>query len=185
MIDLDVYLNAPAVPTTVKGVASFTKRVILFGSEGSAKIFSNDRIRENNFDRQLNEKTNMPRVVVQAVDPVALDVKICEVKNCCDPHFTVPECICNYIGEKIRTECSDGTKAVYVTLGLFTIVQLIRNVQMLVPVYDFCIPAKECGNNDDHQPCDVFRNIKFPMSDFFPPSPCDNDTSSQCDVCEN
>ena len=41
MIDLDVYLNAPAAPTTVKGVASFTKRVILFGSEGSAKIFSN------------------------------------------------------------------------------------------------------------------------------------------------
>jgi hypothetical protein len=186
MIDLDVYMAAPSAPTTVRGIASFTKRVILFGSEGNAKIFSNVVTRENDFDRQLNEKTNMTRVVVQAVDPVALDVRMCEVKNCCDPQFSVPECICNYMGQNLKTDCCDGNMAVYVTLGLFTIVQLIRNVQMLVPVYDFCIPDKECGNNDERQPCDVFRHIKFPMSDFFPPCTCNGDetATSPCDNCE-
>ncbi len=186
LIDLDVYSPAPSAPTTVRGVASFTKRVILFGSEGNAKIFSNAVTRENDFDRQLNEKNNMPRVVVQAVDPVALDVKFCELKNCCEPQVSFPECICNYMGHNLKYDCSDGTMAVYVTLGLFTIVQLIRNVQMLVPVYDFCIPTKECGSTDDHQPCDVFRNIKFPMSDFFPPSPCDGETTitSACEACD-
>ena len=185
LIDLDVYSPAPSAPTTVRGVTSFTKRVILFGSEGSAKIFSNAVTRENDFDRQLNEKNNMPRVVVQAVDPVALDVKFCELRNCCEPQICFPECVCNYMGHNLKCDCSDGTMAVYVTLGLFTIVQLIRNVQMLVPVYDFCIPTKECGSIDDRQPCDVFRNIKFPMSDFFPPSPCDGETTnSACEACD-
>ena len=119
LIDLDVYSPAPSAPTTVRGVASFTKRVILFGSEGNAKIFSNAVTRENDFDRQLNEKNNMPRVVVQAVDPVALDVKFCELKSCCEPQICFPECICNYMGHNLKCDCSDGTMAVYVTLGLF------------------------------------------------------------------
>ena len=66
-------------------------------------------------------------------------------------------------------------------VGLFTIVQLIRNVQMLIPVYDFCIPEKQCDDSTD-QPCDTFRKIKFPTDDFFPPRPCDTDTD--CCGCQ-
>lgn len=56
----------------------------------------------------------------------------------------------------------------YVTLGLFTIVQIVRNVQMLIPAYDFCIPEKECTTTSDN-PCEMFRRIEFPTDEFFPP----------------
>ena len=82
------------------------------------------------------------------------------------------------------TELPSGAPAVFVTLGLFSIVQLIRNVQMLVPVYDFCIPEKQCDNTTD-QPCDVFRKIKFPTDDFFPPRPCRLDKDCGCSACDD
>ena len=61
---------------------------------------------------------------------------------------------------------------VYVTIGLFIIVQIVRNVQMLIPAYDFCIPEKECVASSDN-PCELFRRIDFPTSEFFPPKATD------------
>jgi hypothetical protein len=43
---------------------------------------------------------------------------------------------------------------------------------MLIPVYDFCIPEKQCEDTTDH-PCDVFRKIQFPTDEFFPPRQSD------------
>ena len=59
-------------------------------------------------------------------------------------------------------------RTVYVTIGIFTIVQIVRNVQMLIPAYDFCIPEKECEATSD-DPCELFRRIDFPTDEFFPP----------------
>ena len=39
---------------------------------------------------------------------------------------------------------------------------------MMVPVYDFCIPDKECVTTND-DPCELFKKIKFPINEFFPP----------------
>ena len=55
-----------------------------------------------------------------------------------------------------------------ITLGLFTIVQLQRKVQMMIPAYDFCIPDKE-SEYSTGDPCEMFKKIQFPMEDFFPP----------------
>ena len=52
------------------------------------------------------------------------------------------------------------------------IVQLERDVQMMIPVYDFCLPDKECtssGSSATDDPCELFRRIKFPVNEFFPP----------------
>jgi hypothetical protein len=57
---------------------------------------------------------------------------------------------------------------VFVTIGLFSIVQVVRNVQMLIPAYDFCIPSKECTPASDN-PCEMFKRIDFPTDSFFPP----------------
>lgn len=179
LVEFDVFLSLHSAPRIVKGITSFNKRVILFGSEGNVKIFSNEVTVEEDTDKQLRMTSNMPRCVVQCVDPVALGARLCEVKNvqdCC----CIPSCICNYVGGDLVTETQDGSLAVYATLGLFTVVQLIRNVQMLVPVYDFCIPEKECNASSDRQPCDVFSKIKFPKNDFFPPSCINNDTDCDC-----
>ena len=63
-------------------------------------------------------------------------------------------------------------RALRATIGLFSIVQLERSVQMLIPAYDFCMPGKECSN-DTETPCDSFRKIRFPVNEFFPPAESD------------
>ena len=59
-----------------------------------------------------------------------------------------------------------------VTLGLFSIVQMERDVQILIPAYDYCIPKRECECNTQN-PCDTFQNIDFPVDEFFPPEKSD------------
>jgi hypothetical protein len=65
-----------------------------------------------------------------------------------------------------------ATKFVLVTLGLFSIVKIERQVQMLIPAYDFCILDKECTNSTG-DPCELFRSIKFPVNEFFPARFCE------------
>ncbi len=173
-LDFDLFMSPHSCPTSIKGISSFNKKVILFGSEGSVKIFSS-KSPDNEYgscEKRAKETSNMPKCVVQSVDPVALSARIGEIRDCYENVRCIPDCICECIGGNVVTDLEAGTPTVYVTLGLFTIVQLIRNVQMLIPVYDFCIPEKQCEDTAD-QPCDVFRKIKFPTDDFFPPRPCD------------
>lgn len=54
-------------PTEVEGLATFDKKVILFGSEGNAKVFES-KYKEDAFDPQLWRKTNMPHAVVEVAD---------------------------------------------------------------------------------------------------------------------
>lgn len=170
LVELDVFTSQNTLPTDVRGICVFSKKVILFGGEGNARIFSNITSLDHS-DTQLCPTTNLPKCVVQTVSPVPLSAKICEVDNRCGSVCCIPECICKAVGSNLCTSLQNGTNAIYVTLGLFTVVQLIRNVQMLVPVYDFCIPEKQCdGNCSAVTPCDVFSKIDFPTSDFFPPS---------------
>ncbi|MDO4743109.1 MAG: hypothetical protein Q4B04_03625 [bacterium] len=183
LLEFDVFTAPRSCPKTIKGIAFHEKKVILYGSEGSVKTFSNEITLEDNLDIQSLPSNNMPRCNVQCVDPIALDAKICELKDCFENVRCMPACVCNCVGGTVDVSCPVGTPTVYVTLGLFSIVQLIRNVQMLVPVYDFCIPEKQCDNTTD-DPCDVFKKIQFPTDDFFPPRPCNID-SSNCGCADN
>ena len=73
-------------------------------------------------------------------------------------------------------------KAVLVTLGLFSIIQMERDVQMTIPAYDYCIPERECNCNTAN-PCETFAGIDFPVDEFFPRDqedccPCCTDSGS-------
>ena len=81
---------------------------------------------------------------------------------------SAPKCICRSFDGDFSVASPE--KAVRVTLGLFTIVQLERDVQMLIPAYDFCVPEKECCHDMENDPCDAFKQIRFPVNEFFPPS---------------
>lgn len=184
-VTLQAYLSCPR-PVEVEGLCVFDKRVILFGSEGSAKIFSSET-RVGDMDHQMREKSNLPIAVVEAVDPIVLDAKLtdCCDRRCCDCDLCeVPSCVTHCFGSDL---CSgDDCKRVYVTLGQFSIVRLERDTQLLVPVYDYCMPNKECaGGNGGDDPCDLFRNIAFPTGEFFPPNTIRNpesyeDTKAYC-----
>ncbi len=62
-------------------------------------------------------------------------------------------------------------------VAVFTIVQLKRTVQMLIPAFDFCVPDKECVTSTDN-PCDMFSKVDFPVEQFFPPNLADIDPDS-------
>jgi hypothetical protein len=142
----------------------------LYGSEGNVKVFSSEYGPEDFEDRCPRETTN-PKAKVQVVDPIVLDAKLCRPCDCCCPSgaagVVIPRCVrCCFNGE---FGYPSQEKAVRITLGLFTIVQLERDVQMLIPAYDFCVPTKECGLATE-DPCDAFNRIKFPVNEFFPPN---------------
>jgi hypothetical protein len=49
---------------------------------------------------------------------------------------------------------------------------LVRDVPLLVPTYEFCIPEQEYQPTSD-SPREMFRRIEFPAEDFFPPKVSD------------
>ena len=67
-------------PKTICGLAIYDKRTVLFGSEGSARIFSSDYV-GGAPDIQNLERTNLPVAVVEVVDPVVLGSKVLD-SNC-------------------------------------------------------------------------------------------------------
>jgi len=170
-VTLNAYCACPR-PVEVDGLCVFDKRVILFGSEGSAKIFTS-AMRADGLDRQLLERSNLPEAVVEAVDPIVLDVKLvdsCECR-CCDCDLCeIPACVCQCFGDELTV--GGDCRRVLVTLGQFSIVRLERDSQLLMPVFDYCLPDKECANGCGvkEDPCELFQSISFPVEQFFPPN---------------
>ena len=180
-------------PAVVEGLSYFDKKVILFGSEGNAKVFAS-KYKEDAFDPQLWKKTNMPHAVVEVVDPIALGAKLVDVRDkrscCCDDDFdiaSVPESVCRIFDDSLVA--GGEAKRVFVSIGIFSIIKLERKVQLLIPSYDFCIPNKECVGATDDNPCDLFDRIQFPVDEFFPPEreafvDCDNSDNESDTECE-
>ncbi|MBQ2946141.1 MAG: hypothetical protein IJD95_06230 [Clostridia bacterium] len=156
-------------PTQIEGLAVADKKVILYGSNGNARIFSS-LATPGEYDFQYPEKTNLPKAVVEAVDPLALATKVIDpCDNCCCCECDVaalPAFICNCFDDELVDSCEKNK--LLVTLGLFSMVRLEREVQMLIPAYDFCVPCKECPGTDK-EPCELFKRLKFPTEEFFPP----------------
>ena len=172
-----------------EGLCVFDKRCILFGSEGSAKIFSSDTVIDE-LDIPGRMRTNLPTAVVEAVDPIVLDARLvessCSRRDCDCDLCEVPPAISQCFGGEL---CGgDEGRRIYITLGQFSIVRLERDSQLLVPVYDYCMPEKECScGNSNEDPCCIFRNISFPVGEFFPPNtvqmPEDYETAKCCCAC--
>lgn len=185
VLEFDLFMSPNACPVQITGITAFNKRVILYGSDGNVKIFSSMyREDDDSCEKSAKSTSNMPKCVVQCVDPVALSARLGHIHDCYESVTYIPKSVCDAVGGTIATELPIGTTAVYATIGLFTIVQLIRNVQMLIPVYDFCIPEKHCDDRTD-QPCDAFRRIKFPTDDFFPPRSANADCDCGCGCSHN
>lgn len=165
---LDVFCGHSTPPTIVEGLATFSKKCILYGSEGNVKVFSSE-FTNCDTDTQLDMKSTNPKAKVQTVDPICLDAKLHNAHDCHDHRpGRLPKSVCRLFDGDFDCYEEEPEKAVTVTLGIFTIVQLERDVQMLIPAYDFCIPNKECSCDTDN-PCDAFRKIQFPVDEFFPP----------------
>ncbi len=167
-ITADAFVGA-ARPVEITGLAVFDKRVILFGGESSSKTFSSDMV----LDCANLPQANQPTAVVEAVNPLTLGMKLvdaCECKCCeCEQLCDIPACICACFGSDLDFSCEG--KRLYVSLGQFSLIRLERDTQLLIPVFDYCMPEKECtcdGGMCEEDPCELFRHVKFPVDEFFP-----------------
>lgn len=178
-ISLDVFMQPAVVPITVSGLSVFGKKVILYGSEGSVKIFSSD-FKPDDADTQNTPARSLPTACVQVAEPIALSARLCGKEKCCPLPCRIPESVSKRYGGEFSIETAE--KDVLATIGIFTIVRIERNVQMMIPAYDFCIPDKECTASND-SPCELFSRIDFPTNEFFPPKAADLEESSACRNC--
>ena len=160
-------------PNSVTGLAVFSKRCILFGGEGGAKVFSSAGL-ENTPSAPVSDCGAVPEAVVEVMDPLVLNMKLVDVCK-----YRPLECGCADIPDAVA-DCFDAplttggdVHRLYVTLGQFSTLRLERDTQLLIPVYDYCVPGKDCRCDDggcDKDPCEMFQKVQFPVNDFFPNS---------------
>ena len=150
---------------TIQGLAVFDKRAMLFGSEGSIKTFSSVG------DGVPVEADDLPVAVVNAVDPIALHMKLTDA-DCPAPaeleQRAIPDFIAGAFPEPLVL--TDTGRRWYATIGQFTILRLERDTQLLIPAYEYSLPDKECPSTDQDDPCEMFSKIRFPVEEFFPPN---------------
>ncbi len=174
-VTVELFGGPASCPVPVCGVSVFNKKVVLYGSEGNVKMFTSGQCAD---DADTQDGRVLPKATVQAAEPVALSARLCDRPLCsCEPYCRIPDRICQRYGGEF--EIHPQRNYVYATIGLFTIVQIVRNVQMLIPAYDFCVPEKECVTSSDN-PCDLFRRIDFPTDEFFPPRASDLGDGGRC-----
>lgn len=165
-------------PRIVVGLAVFDKRTILFGSEGGARIFSSHFI-ENGADIQVAQGTNRPTAVVEVLDPILLDAQIVPPEAncnacccCCCGMHELPHPVCGCFEGEDLVLGQENCYQLFVTLGQFSIIRLERDTQLLMPVYDVCVPRRDCSNSgvggEQEDPCKVFSRFEFPIEEFFP-----------------
>ncbi len=157
-----------------EGVAVLEKRVVLYGGESNTSIFRSSANTGSYcaIPEPVCGKCNNPEAVVEVVQPVVLGARITDNTHechCC--------CCCNDIPAQITgglngplVDCDDGDGRRYLTvsLGLFSVIRLVRQGQFLIEAREYCIPDKECVTPDEDDPCGSFRKMPFPASAFCP-----------------
>jgi len=147
-----------------QGLCVFDKRVMLFGSEGSVKVYSSDDAVPNIIDDDL------PIGVVNSVDPICLQTKIVDSSSPIQSDIeqrVIPAAITEAFDEDLVLQ--DTARRWFVTIGQFSIIRLERDTQLLIPAYDYGMPDKECPGCSEDDPCTLFSRIRFPVEEFFPP----------------
>lgn len=165
-VDVNLYQAGSSTPESVQGVCTFTKRSMLYGASGSVNTFTSADSAE------LPSSVTAPVAKVQAMDPMVLGSDI--VSNQYPDCVQIPEAVNEAMGGALVQ--NTGDQKIVVTLGVFSIMQLSRDVQVTLPAYEFAVPEKEC-NVDNDSPCDVFRSFDFPLEEFFPQN------NAVCNVC--
>ncbi len=150
---------------SVTGLAVFDKRVMLFGSEGSSKSFASDAA------GPALVTDDLPIAVVNSVNPIALHMKLVE-SDALPPTDSEQRQIPDFIAAAFPEPLvlNDTARRWYATIGQFSIIRLERDTQLLLPIFGYSMPTKECvGGGGEDDPCELFRRIHFPVDEFFPP----------------
>ena len=188
-VTLDFFLpkkDFSAKSKTIHGLVLFDKKIILFGSEGNIKTFKsiNNDDEIHDIINSTLDSDNEPIAKIEVAKPIALNARIVEeCDECCCWCECAPVCVVDKLGDESDSDSDKDlyfddddknvNKRVVVSLGLFSIIKLLRDVQLLIPAFDFCVPHKKCIASTDDDPCKIFETLDFPIDEFFPPQKFD------------
>lgn len=163
----DVFADG-ARPTAITGIAVFNKRCVLYCNPAKARSF---RSTDAPPTKNTILECEMPVAVVEVLDPIILAAKVKEVCDCrcCEVEAVdIPAGLTDWLGEDLVL--SGETKRLYVSIGQFSTVRLERDAQLTIPTSEYCIPTRECGEEEcaEEDPCELFSRIDFPVSSFYP-----------------
>ncbi|MBR2848435.1 MAG: hypothetical protein IKB87_03150 [Clostridia bacterium] len=177
---------APGNVREICGIAVVEKKVVLFGSEGNVNVFKSTEectgFCEIPGKNPCAASTNLPIAVLETVDPLVLSSKVVEPHHRCSCPCSVdeiPDCICKSLSAPV-VDC-EGSNRLLVTLGFFSVVRLERPAQYLVSAVEYCVPEKECPQAHEDDPCSMFKKMRFPISEFCPPSAGDSTIGCSCE----
>ena len=179
------------------GIAVLEKQVVLFGGDSSVSIFrsSADGTAFCAEPQPCYKERSVPTAVVEAVDPIVLGVRVLEPLCpepvcCCCCVCDVPASIAGCLSAPLCPDnCGDsahggnggGGRRLVVSLGVFSLVRLVRPAQYLINASEFVIPDKECISASPDNPCDLFRSMAFPIAEFTPaPMPLPTADRNKC-----
>ncbi len=153
-VELLCYSRNCEAPAVMRGMASASKSVILYGSESNTKTFFSSGARVGDTNRCC-DVVNLPTASCQCVDPIALETRICVLPPMPPVNGQEPP-----LSPAPR-------RTVVLTLGVFSVVELTRPVTMSVAAYPYQVPTKTCSGDTD-SPCEVFSRLNFPTEEFVP-----------------
>ena len=128
---------------------------------------------------------------VEVVDPVILDTRILEKASdcncccCCCRENDLPETVLSSFDTPLMFDDDDnGKRYLAVSLGIFSVIRIVRPAQFLIQAAEYCIPEKECCPVEEDDPCNVFRSMPFPTAEFctqgMVPPPVHGDRNGRC-----
>lgn len=153
------------------GIAVLEKNVILYGGEGGVVSYSSSTNGSFCDMGETTMATNDPIAVVETVEPIVLGTKIidcscgcgCCSNDCCE----LPAPVCGCIDGELIVGNGENTQKLYVSLGIFSVIRIERQAQLLIQATDYSVPDKECQNSrDNDNPCSLFNTMPFPVNQF-------------------
>lgn len=152
------------------GVGVIDKNVVLFGGECNLNVFKSNGTTGfcDTLDEVCCAEGNVPTAIVEVVDPIILNAKIIEKKHdhhhfCCCSCCDIPDRVTHNIN---GTLCDEGERFLVVSIGLFSVVRIVRPAQFLIQATEYSVPDKECLTHSEENPCDIFRSMEFPTHEF-------------------
>lgn len=167
------------------GIAVLEKQVVLFGGDSNVSVFrsSGDSTAFCAEPEPCYKERTVPTAVVEVVDPIVLGCRVMEPCDCaCIPEGRpgdIPESIAACLSAPLACDapsaCGCGgnqaprqRRVLTVSLGVFSLIRVVRPAQYLITASEFVIPDKECVSATPNDPCSLFRSMAFPISEFSP-----------------
>jgi hypothetical protein len=115
-------------------------------------------------------QTNSPTAVVEAIEPIVLSTKVKECGQCCTCECAccdIPDAVSNCIGGNVVYSSNTNLPRLYVSFGVFSVIRIERDAQLLIQATDYSVPDKECvAATSDNNPCALFSTMPFPIGQF-------------------